>query len=56
MRERKIDQLPLAVIQMGTEPANQACALPGNQISDLLVYRMMPNQLSCNSQGSYIHS
>ena len=38
--ERYIDQLPLACLQMGTWPTTWACALTGNQSSDLLVHRL----------------
>ena len=40
--------------QPGTKPTTQACALTGNQTSDLLVCGMMTNQLSYTSQGQNI--
>ena len=49
-RKRNIDWFPLAHTQVGTQPANQACALTGDQTSDLLVCRMMPNPLIHTSQ------
>ena len=52
--ERNIDQLTPTQPQLGTWPTTQACALTGNQTSDLSVCRMMPNPLSHTSQG-YCH-
>ena len=49
-RETLIDCL-LHVHQPRTKPATQACALTENQTRDLLVCRMMPNQLSHSSRG-----
>ena len=51
-RERNIDLLPLAHPQLGTWPATQACALTGNQTSNLLVLELVLNPLSHTSQGS----
>ena len=48
---RCIDQLPLARLQPGTLPRNQACALTGNQNCYLLVCRPLLNPLSHTSQG-----
>ena len=42
------------VPQLGTWPATQACALTGNQTSDLLVRRLTLNPLGHTSQG-YIY-
>ena len=55
-RKRNIKvQLPLQCPLLGTRPATQACALPGNQSSDPLVHRPAFNPLSHSSQGtSYI--
>ena len=36
----------------GTEPATQACVLTGDLTSDLLLCRMMLNQLSHTGQGT----
>ena len=52
MCKRNIDQLPLAHPQLGTWPATQACALTGNQTSNLSVSRLVLNPLSHTSQGS----
>ena len=49
--DRNIDGLPLACPQLGTWPATQACALTGNQTSDLLVHKPVLNPLSYTSQG-----
>ena len=46
MCKRYIDRLPLPRPQLGTWPAAQACALTGNQTSDLLVCRVTSNPLS----------
>ena len=46
-----INLLPLAHPQPGIWPATQACALPGNQTSDLSLCRTMPRPLSHTSQG-----
>ena len=45
-REGNIDQLLLEHTQLGTEPTTQACALTGDQTSDLLLCGMMPNELT----------
>ena len=37
-RERNIDWLPLAHLQLGTQTTTQACALSGNRTSSLLVH------------------
>ena len=37
------------------QPGTQACALTGNQTSDLLVCRMILNQLSHNGLGCSLH-
>ena len=50
MCERYINRLPLACPQLRTWLATQACALTGNQTSDLLVCGMMPNPLSHTGQ------
>ena len=52
--ERCIDQLLLIRPQMRTWPTTQACALIGNQTSDLLVCRPALKPLSHTSQGSFI--
>ena len=39
--------------QLGTWPANQACALAGNRTSDLLIHEQALSQLSHTSQGSH---
>ncbi|KAF6090917.1 hypothetical protein HJG60_012262 [Phyllostomus discolor] len=41
--------------QLGMEPATQACALTGNQTSDLSLCRTMLNQLSHTGQGKTLH-
>ena len=51
MCERNISWLPLACPQWGTWPATQACALKGNQISNLLVHRPALHPLNHTSQG-----
>ena len=52
MREGdNVDQLPLTCPNWETWPAAQACALTGNQTSDLLVHRLTLNPLSHTSQG-----
>ena len=38
-------------LQLGSWPATQACALPGNRTSDLSVYRLALNPLSYTSEG-----
>ena len=43
--------LPLTHPQLGSWPTTQACALSGNQTSDLLVCRLALNPLSHTSQG-----
>ena len=55
-RERKTDVLekhwlPFTRLQLGTQPATQACALTGNQTSDLLDCRLVLSSLSHTSQG-----
>ena len=50
-RERSIDLLSLVSSQLGTWPATRAHALTGNQTSDLLVHRLMPNPLRHTSHG-----
>ena len=45
----------LAEPQLGTWPATQACALTGNQTSDLLVCRPALSPLSHTSQGPQIY-
>ena len=52
MWERNISCLPLAHPWPGTWPATQACALTGNQTSNLSVHRPMLNPLNHSSQGS----
>ena len=52
MYERDINQLPLTPPQLGTWPTTQACALTGNQTSNLLVHRPVLNPLSHTSQGN----
>ena len=55
-RERNINVwLPLERPPLGTWPTTQACALTGNQTSDLLVYRPALNPLTYTSQGSKIY-
>ena len=49
--EINIDRLPLTRPQLGSWPATQACALPGNRTSDLLVRKLALNLLSHTSQG-----
>ena len=51
MCERNICQVPLAHPQLGTWSTTQACALTGNQTSDLLVHRPVLNPLSHTSWG-----
>ena len=41
----------IGFLQPGTWPATQACALARNQTSNLLLYGMMPSQLSHTGQG-----
>ena len=48
------DWLPLARPQLGTCPATQACALTGNQTSDLSVRGPALNPLSHTSQGKIL--
>ena len=50
MSERKINWLPPSRTLTGDLPTTQACALTGNRTSDLLLCRMMPNELSHASQ------
>ena len=45
------DCLPLTCPQLVTWPKTQACALTGNQTSDLLVCRSVLNPLNHTSQG-----
>ena len=49
--ERYIDWLPILLPQLGTWPATQACALTGNQTSDLLILRPALTLLNHTSQG-----
>ena len=51
MCERYTDRLPLARPQPETWPVTQACALTGNQTSDLSVLRPVLNPLSHTSQA-----
>ena len=51
MYKRYSDQLPLSCPQPGTQPATQAGALTGNQISSPSVHRPALNPLSHTSQG-----
>ena len=51
MCERNIDQLPLARPQLGTWPANQACALTWNWTTDISVCGMTLDTLSHTRQG-----
>ena len=54
-RERNINVwLPLVCPTLGTWPATQACALNGNQTSNLSVHRLALNPLSHTSQGCCI--
>ena len=55
MCERYTDPLPLTRPQVGTWPTTQACALTGNQTSDLSVHRPALNPLSHTSQGKVIY-
>ena len=48
--------LPLAYSQLGTWPATQACALTGNQTSNLSVCRRALSPLSHTTQGPSWHS
>ena len=51
-RERNIDVwLPLTGLQLGTQPATQACALTGNQTGDPLVQELALNPLSHTSEA-----
>ena len=50
-RERNLDWLPLEHPQLGTWPATQACAPPGNQPGNILVCGTMPSPLSHTSEG-----
>ena len=50
MCKRYIHQLPLAHPQVGTWPATQACALTGNQTSELSVCGLVLIPLSHTSQ------
>ena len=47
--------LPLVRPPLGTWPATQACALTGNQTSDLLVHRPELNPQSHTSQGQLFY-
>ena len=53
MCDRYIHLLPLAYPQWGTWLATQACALIGNQTSDLLVHGLVLNPLSHTSEGRF---
>ena len=56
-RERNINVwLPLMRPAPGTWPTTQACALPGNQTSDLLAQRPALSSLSHGSQGWNVQS
>ena len=54
MRKRYIDQLPLALAQVGTWSATQACALTGNRTGNPLVFRRALNPLSHTSQAGFL--
>ena len=54
MWEWNIDWLPLSCLLLGAWPTTQACALAGNQTSDLLVPRTALSLLNHTSQGSAI--
>ena len=56
IREKSIDQLPLACPLLGTWPGTQACALTGNWTSDLLVHWLALSPLSRASQGCVFSS
>ena len=45
MRKRDMDWLALVQPQLGTGPATQACALPGNSTGDFWVHRPALNPL-----------
>ena len=49
--ERYIDWLPLTLPQLGTWPTTQACALSGNQTSNLSIHRPALNPLRHTSQS-----
>ena len=51
MREKNIDQSPVACPQLVTWLANQVCALTEKGTTDLSVCGTMPNPLSHTSQG-----
>ena len=53
MCERNTDQRPLACTSSETGQVTQACALPRIQASDLMLCRMMPNQLIHTDQGAH---
>ena len=54
-RERNINVwVPLTCPLLGTWPTTQACALTGNQTSDLLVHKPVLNPLSHTSQGRIV--
>ena len=48
--ERNIHCLPLTNAPTEDQLTTQACALTGNQTSDLLLCGMTPNQMSCTGQ------
>ena len=54
-KERNIDWLHPAHLQPGTQPATQACALTGNQTSNLLIHGPMPNPLSPSARAKADH-
>ena len=56
IREKSIDQLPLACPLLGTWPGTQACALTGNWTSDLLVHWLALSPLRRASQGCVFSS
>ena len=49
-----MDWLSLAHPQLGTWSTTQACALTGNQTSDLSVCGLMPNPLGHTSQAGLV--
>ena len=44
--KRNINQLPLTHPKLGSRPTTHACALTGNQTSNLLVHRLALSPLS----------
>ena len=53
MHEKYINWLPLEHTQLGTWTTTQACALSGNQTSDLLVCRPVLNPLRHTARAVY---